>query len=156
MAFAEVTFGLNTFQQILKLVKEAKDLKDSAAIRAKVSEMYGLILEAQESAINARAAHSDQVERIRQLEEQIRQLTDKRAELSKYELKDLEWGAFAYMLKRDARGTEPPHWACANCYKEGEIRIMQYIYPAKGAQRWTCPRCNAHIVPSADGPTWRD
>ena len=34
--------------------------------------------------------------------------------------KDVDAGALVYMLKPDERGTEPPHWLCANCYGKAQ------------------------------------
>lgn len=148
---AGLAIGIQALKTALNLAKEAKDLTDTTAIRAKIIEMQSLIMEAQASAIDAREAHAEQADRIRQLEQEMRDLEAKRSERARYELKQIAYGAFAYMLKVEARGTEPPHWACQPCMEDGKKSLLQKLQFAGG--EYKCPRCNGKIV-GKGAPVW--
>lgn len=151
---AEIGLGIKALKTAFDIAKEAKDLTDTTAMRSKIIEMQGLIMDAQAGAIAAREAHAEQIDRIRALEAEVRDFKTRQAEIERYELKDLGWGAFAYMLKPDARGSEPPHWACANCYKKCEIAILQHTVVRNLGTKWECPSCKNLIQPSKSIISW--
>src|SRR5690349_8810363 len=91
---AEVTFGFQALKAALGLAKEAKDLTDSTAIKAKVIEMQSLILEAQANAIEAREAHTAQVNRISELEAEVARFKAWETEKNRYELREIFPGSF--------------------------------------------------------------
>src|SRR4051794_8174501 len=92
---------------------------------SQVGRGRGYGLKAMNEAIEAREAHSVQAERIRTLEAEVASLKAWDAAKEPYELKPLGSGAIAYMLKPEARGTEPPHWLCPNCYTQGKKSFFQ-------------------------------
>jgi hypothetical protein len=131
-------------------------LRDAEAFRAKSAELYGIILEAFEKGIAAREAQAAQIDRVRDLEAELTRLKAWGADKERYELKTVGRGVVAYMLKPDARGTEPPHWLCPNCYAKGQKAFFQ----ATGAtlQRsivYKCARCEG-ILSSEDVPEWME
>jgi hypothetical protein len=149
---AEIAFGFQALRQALSIAKDAKELTDSVTIRAKVSEMYALILEAQESAINAREAHTAQIDRIRDLEAEIARFKTWDGEKQRYELKTVCAGAFAFMLKKESRGTEPAHWLCPNCFERGQ---KSYFQNDRSGRRglYTCQACEGQIT-AHNFPVW--
>jgi hypothetical protein len=136
---AEISFGINALKTAVGIAKEAKELKDTSAIRGKVIEMQSLIMEAQTSAIEARAAHAELMVRIRDLEGEIAKAKAWDAEKEKYSLVELQPRNYAYISK--AHGNGPEHYLCANCFEQGEKRILQqsdYI-------RIACPKCKTAV-----------
>jgi hypothetical protein len=126
---------LGTLKTAYGLAKDLVDLHDATARQGKVAELQKQILDAQESALAANQERSELVESIRELKEKMVTLEAWHIEKQRYELKELEPGAFAYVIKESVRGSEPVHWLCTTCYERGKKRILQahrgdasYIY----------------------------
>jgi Zn finger protein HypA/HybF involved in hydrogenase expression len=156
--FSTVAGSLKT---LADTVKTMVNLRDSVAFQAKANELQSQISAALADAISAYDAQSTQLQHIRELEEEIGRMKAWEAEKQRYELKDLGWGALAYMLKTDARNTEPPHWVCTNCYGQRRISIIQYAMKKGEGRRLCCPACHMQIRPSSaamegDGAKWLD
>jgi hypothetical protein len=105
---------------------------------------------AQASAIQANSAHSNLIDRVRQLGAQIAQMETWSAEKQRYELNALSPGAFAYALKADASGTEPAHYICQNCYETRKKSILQFKPSAMVEvgipSTFNCKACKAEIA----------
>jgi hypothetical protein len=140
---SEVFAGIGAFKSMLDMAKALKDMND-AAIR------NGAVIELQEKILAAREAQSSLLDRIRDLEKEVTTFEAWDAEKKRYELKSLGWGALAYMLKPAARGAEPPHWACTNCYSNRRIAIVQYTAVRNYGMRYICPACKSEINPSPE------
>ena len=141
---AEVYAGLSAFKAMFDMAKGLKDIND-AAIR------NGAVIELQEQILSAQAAQTTLLERIGELERKVADFETWKTDKQRYELKHLGRNAFAYMLKPAVRGAEPPHWACANCYRERRISIIQHTIPKAGeGMGFFCPACKARIIPSSD------
>jgi hypothetical protein len=130
-------------------------LRDAEAFRAKSTELQGVILEAMNQAIEAREAYAAQLNRIRALEAEVAELKAWGAEKERYELKKVGvGGTVAYMLKREARGPEPPHWLCPNGYAQGKKAFLQGGSLAGANRVYSCPNCDTRIA--AREPAWLD
>jgi len=107
------------------------------------------IADAREALSAAQEAQAASLKRIDELEQEIVRLKDWEADKQRYELKALDTGAFAYKPKPGMENGEPPHWACANCYKERKvISILQEQghVPNDGDRKsWHCANCRASI-----------
>jgi hypothetical protein len=102
------------------LSKAALELRDAAAIQGKVLEMQAQISAALASAIAAQTDQMAMLKQVEVLDAEIARLKAWENEKPKYELIGLETGAVVYMLKSDARGAEPPHWLCPQCFMNGK------------------------------------
>jgi hypothetical protein len=88
------------------------------------------------------------LDRIRDLEEKVRNFDAWNTEKDRYELKQLSphGPAFAYALKRDAQPAEKFHCICASCYQRRIKSILQFdrmasIYSSE--QILKCPVCGS-------------
>lgn len=151
--FAAVTGSLKTAADT---VKSMISLRDAAVFQAKANELQGQISAALADAIAAYEAQTTQLQRIGELEKEIARFETWEREKQRYELKDLKWGAFAYMLKPSERGAEPPHWVCTNCYEHQHKATMQNVMLKGTGQVWTCPACKSTIKPGIHLPEWAD
>jgi hypothetical protein len=124
MVVAEISAGVTSLRAALDITKAMVDLRDAEAFRSKSIELQGVVLQAFKKAIVAREAYSTQAERIRALDAEVADLKACDAEKQKYELKPNYAGAVTYMLKPGARGSEPPHWLCPNCYANGKKSFL--------------------------------
>jgi hypothetical protein len=117
-------------------------------IQGKVIELNGIILSAQSSALEANVAQFSLLDRVRQLEAEIAGLKAWDGEKQRYELTDIGDGNFAYILKAPMRGAEPPHYFCANCYREGRASILQHMRTHGMGDLLMCPSCKTKFVVS--------
>lgn len=162
--FAAVTGSLKAAADTAKAMI---NLRDAVLFQAKANELQGQIASALADAVSAYDAQSTQLQRIRELEEKVATFEAWETEKQRYDLKNLGWGGFAYMLKPAARGTEPPHWACTNCYGNRRISVIQWgSVPNKTSGRrngYFCPACKNELHPSTEAlalgtqnPRWLD
>lgn len=141
----EVFTGLTAAKTAFDIAKGLKDIHDATIRNAAVIELQEQILAAQE-------AQTELIQRIGSLEKEVASFEKWEATSQRYELKNLgKISAFAYMLKPEARGTEPPHYVCTKCYGERQISIIQYRPPHDGRRSgFECPTCQTEITPSSD------
>ena len=122
-------------------------LRDAEAFRAKSIDMQQMIMDALDKGVAAREAQSAQLDRISALETEIASLKAWNAEKQKYELKAVGQGCVAYMLKPEARGAEPPHWLCPNCYAIGKKSFIQPSGSRSGRDKiYKCIGCGGTLA----------
>jgi hypothetical protein len=134
----EVFAGFSAAKAAFDIAKGLKDLDDRTRRNA-------AIIELQEQILAAQMEQAAAIEKIRDLETQVADFKAWNAQKERYELKDLSTASFAFMLKPEARGSEPPHFACTNCYNQRRISIIQ-PRPMRGLL-YFCPACQMEIVP---------
>lgn len=145
----EAFAGLSAIKTAFDMTQGLQSIHDAVARDRAVIELQKEILLAQ----SAQAALLD---RVSQLEKEVARFETWDAEKKRYELKALRVDVFAYMLKPDSRGVEPPHWLCANCYEQRKKSIFQWTPETAVARRvYRCPACNASIAPASE-PKWLD
>jgi hypothetical protein len=144
MPVAEIAAAVTGMRAALDITKAMAGLRDAEAFRGKSIELQSVVLDAFEKAIEARAAHSAQAERIRMLEAEMAGLKAWDAEKQNYELKSIGPGSVACMLKPDKRGSEAPHWLCPNCYSKGQKAFLNPT-DAQVGRGWIykCTGCGA-------------
>jgi hypothetical protein len=128
-------------------------LRDSAAFQAKLIEFQSKLIDANSAAFAAQDERSTLLERIRELEKEMAAIKAWETEKQRYQLKEVFRGALAYVLKDEAKGTEPIHWLCANCYQDGKKSILQRNGPADNTWQaiyWKCQACPAKIIAERD------
>ena len=154
MPIAEIAAAISSSKTALDIAKAMIGLRDAEAMRGKTIELQGVILEFLNKAIEAREAQSAQLDSIRALETEIAHLKAWDGEKQNYELKQLWREGMAYMLKPDARGAEPPHWLCPNCFSESKKRFFQPISSGSDS-KYSCTSCKSQIVVSVqEKPRW--
>jgi rubrerythrin len=145
---------LSTAGQTVEKLMEVRDLvKFGDTFR----KLFAEILAAQKGALLAQQREAELLNRIGALEKEVTRLETWEREKQRYELRNVGWGAYAYILKKTERGTEPPHWACTKCYEDGKIRTLQYGRFEKGTgPYWRCPDCKNDIDPGVANAKWPD
>jgi len=109
----------------VNITKAMKDLNDWSAVQSKVIELQSTILEAQSGMFSANEERTALIERVRELEREVTDLEGWETEKKRYQLKATAGGGFAYSIKPEAQGTEPPHNICARCYEYRKKSILQ-------------------------------
>src|SRR6266446_1373235 len=144
---AEIYAGLGAVKAAFDIAKGLKDINDGTIRNT-------AIIELQEKILSAQIAQSALVDRIRELEKEVADFETWDAEKEKYELKAVPRDGFAYMLKREARGSEPPHWLCTQCFQARKRSIMQRL-PSHATRDNTfkCPACPTSFL-AYGSPAW--
>jgi hypothetical protein len=156
MPVAEISAAIASLNATLNIAKAMIGLRDEEAFRAKSIEMQQTIMSALDNGIAAREAYTKQLDRVGTLEAEVADLKAWDAEKQKYELKPNYSGAVAYMLKPNARGAEPPHWLCPNCFAKGK---KSFLLPTERGSALTriykCGDCKAESNMNGK-PKWDD
>jgi hypothetical protein len=134
MPVGEITAAITSVNAALNIAKAMMGLRDAEMMRSKSIDLQAAILDSLGKAIEAKEAEAAQSDKIRALEAEIAKLKAWDGEEEKYELKKLHMGAMAYMLKPDARGAEPAHWLCPNCFANKKKAFFQPL-PTAGYRR---------------------
>jgi hypothetical protein len=154
MPVSEISAGLTSLKAAVDIVKAMVGLRDAEAFRLKSIELTGLIMDGQAKLLEAQALQFTHIDRIRSLETEITKMKEWDAEKQNYELKQLWTGAMTYMRKPDARGVEPAHWLCPNCYTEGRKSFFQPTDRSKNRIHvYSCSTCKGEIT-SHNIPSW--
>ena len=103
--------------------------------------MNAKILDAQASAFAANEERSALIEKVRELEKQMTHMEAWEAEKRRYKMVDVGDGNVAYIVKPAMRGTEPPHYICANCYQQRKPSILAHMHTHGMGDLLTCPLC---------------
>jgi hypothetical protein len=134
----------------VNITKAMKDLSEWSTAQTQVIELQRTILEAQSGIFAANEERHALIERVVHLEKEIGELKTWDAEKQRYELKAFGSG-FAYEVKPDAKGTEPTHQICANCYARGKKSFLQQV-PTNVARAqlgmgtvYRCPDCKTDL-----------
>jgi Zn finger protein HypA/HybF involved in hydrogenase expression len=146
----DIRGALGALQSASNIIKTFAGMRGDSENSAKLLELQKQIMAAQTSAIQANAAQTALIERVRDLEAQIAKFETWNAEKQRYELKAISPGALAYALKAEASGSEPPHYICQTCYEKGKKSILQFspstMVDVGIPNTFDCPDCEAKVV----------
>ena len=144
----------SSLKSIGEITKAMVGIRDGAMLQAKAIELNGIILAAQQSALEANIAQAELAQRVRDLEAQIAKMESWNAEKERYALTEIGAGGFAYLVKPSVQGREPPHCICSDCYQRGQKSILQLTRNTFGAVTLKCPRCKTEVNASEDHPNY--
>lgn len=133
--------ALSSLNAAVNITKAMKDLRDWSLVQSKVIELQGAILEAQSSLFAANEERSALIEKVRQLEKQVAGIEAWDTEKQRYEMVDVGDGNVAYRVKPTMRGSEPPHYICANCYRQGKASMLAHMHTQGMGDVLSCPSC---------------
>jgi seryl-tRNA synthetase len=107
-------------QGIEKLIETRDFIKFGDELR----KLHAEILAAQRGAMTAQANEATLLEEVRTLKKKVTDLEAWETEKERYELVALSPNVMAYSIKAAARGSEPVHYICANCYQIGRKSFL--------------------------------
>jgi hypothetical protein len=130
----------------VEITKAMKDVNDANVIQTKTFEVTREILAAQSYAIEAAAAQSALLNRVRELEEEKSKLEAWSTEKARYKLTQVGHGMTTYTLKEGMENGEPAHHLCAACYNEGHKSVMQTETRSPGrCEVLVCHHCGSDL-----------
>jgi hypothetical protein len=122
------------------------DLKVAGEVQSKVIDLQSALLAAQGSALEAVNSQYALLERIRELEAQIKDLQDWGAQEQRYALVCPWRGpAQVYALKGSAAAGEQPHYLCTNCF-HNKKRVILNPTTKEGWVSLVCPACKSSVA----------
>jgi hypothetical protein len=92
------------------------------------------------------------LERIRDLEEEVRRAKAWEETKQRYALQQPFPGTFVYVLKTQSQSLEPMHSICANCYELGKRSILQLKTQSISYDLYECPNCKATVRATGTRP----
>jgi hypothetical protein len=159
-----INFDMTTITEAVGALKTAGEIastlknllkRDSVAATSheaedKITELYGIIMSAQGSALAAYSGQLSLLQTVQELEKRISDFETWDREKTRYEMKDVNPGrgsVIVYALKPDAAGAEPFHLICAKCYQHRKKSILQATQELRTRLRvHVCPECKADFA----------
>jgi len=135
-------------------IQKLIEVRDLAKFGDVLGKLYAQVLSAQQGALAAQAKEAALSEEIGTLKKQIAELEAWETEKERYELVALAPNVMAYSIKAGARGVEPPHLICANCYQVGRKSFLNQNIQGSRLDGYHCRNCgeNLRINKGGDGP----
>lgn len=130
--------GLRTAAEIARAMKSLHDLAD---VQSKVIDLQSAILDAQTSALAAQSDQFTMMQRLRELEEEVRQVRAWEETKQRYKLITPWPGCHVYALKAVHMNNDPPHWICPQCYEDGKKSLLLNSV-SEFLDTISCPRCS--------------
>jgi len=137
-------------QALSTLLKAASSLSNYNEILLAVSEVNAKLMQAQVVGIDSLEKQRSQTDRIRELERVIQDFENWELRSRDYQLQAV--GAlkrdFAQIYRQSNHGSNPRHWACAKCFAERKLYILNQTHDECA---YRCPNCNSSISPIISG-----
>jgi hypothetical protein len=130
--------GLSAFKTMFDIAKSMKDMSDTVARNAAVSDLWEQIFAAQ-------SRYAALLERVSELEKEVASFETWETEKENYEPKEVAFGAFVYVLKESMRRPEQNAWFCANCYQHRKKSFLQAHHSDASFVYHKCPECAGQI-----------
>lgn len=149
---AEIGGAIGGLKAALDVVKGLKATADSVAINDAKIALQSAIIDAQSGLLAAQEAQTANLKRIEQLEQQLAASEDWEAEKQRYQLKNIDSGAVAYVHKPGMENGEAPVWYCQPCFEERHKSSLQLKDPNAGSggsrthHRYACNRCKGDVI----------
>lgn len=146
----EISAGLSSLLAARDIAQGLNSLDKTVDIGHVRLELIGKLIEAQDALLSAKQNASTLEGRIAELEGEIMRMKDWSAEREKYQITQIDAGAFAYMAIPGMEGSEPAHWLCAQCFDAGQKSILQSNGTEPSGRgglntRYRCNRCEMNI-----------
>jgi hypothetical protein len=146
---AAISGFATSMRAAVEITKAMINIRDANVMQTKIFELTREIMAAQSYAVEAQAAQSELLNRVRQLEEEKAKLETWNAEKGRYELKAIVPGVTVYALKEGMEGGEEPHYLCPTCYNRGQKSILQRENRSVGrVVMQVCHECDTELIES--------
>lgn len=149
-----ITAAIQGVNASIDLVKTGLGAKEAAAVmRVEADLLYRLtdVIGQLAQAKDAQAALQDE---LREAKAAIRRRKEFAAQRKRYALRQIGPQTYAYCLKPEAAGDEPPHCVCPRCFDDGIRAILQKARDDYRTTWLKCLHCGAEFaVAREEAPT---
>lgn len=135
---ADVFAGLSAFKTMMDSAAQVLKIRDD---RARLEASIDLLNQLN----TAHQGYSALAKEKELLEAEVLKLKDMKAELSRYELKQLPPGTLVYALKETDQRGEPSHYICPTCYQRGKKSLLQEGEKINGQTPLKCHECATEL-----------
>jgi len=143
MSMIAALFG--GIQQGLSAAQAVLSMKTSAEVGVKIAEVVDRLHATQQQITALLERHAALVQKNGVLEKKLGRISQFKNQKKRYLLTDLGPDAYAYTLDPAHQGVQPLHSACAHCYQQGEIQILQFDRYESQFKVLSCQACKAEI-----------
>jgi hypothetical protein len=123
--FAEIKGVIDSVKIVSTMLEASKDLRNFNQIAAELSKVNTQLMSATAVALASQEKQSMLTDRIRELEDQLREVANWESQINRYTLHEFTSGAFAYKLQENMQPQEPFHYLCASCVNKKQKSILQ-------------------------------
>jgi hypothetical protein len=109
------------FKTARDMTTQFVEVRDAIKFGEIKSKLQAEIMAAYDAAMDMREREATLIEENATLKRRVAELEASKAQLERYELKQLPPGVFVYALKPNVHPIEAPHYACEKCYGDGKI-----------------------------------
>ena len=147
----EFSAAIQSVKVLGDILKAAQELKDSTALVAAVNEVHNKLSVAYESVINSQQSRSALQERVAELEKELNEIKDWKAEIERYQLTEFGHGVFAFTVKPGMENNEPPHKLCAACLQKRQKGYLQFSGRDGYGDHFRCSMCGTELIEYSHG-----
>jgi hypothetical protein len=143
--YADIPTALASIKVASELAALVLARRTDAAVKEKAIELQSSIISLQNELLSLQTGYQNALTEKEHLKQELMHMKNWEAEAQKYHLVNFGTGTFAWAIKEDQRGTQPPHHLCAHCYDRREKSILQR--GGFGEQGWVyhCSSCSTRI-----------
>ncbi|MBF8177687.1 hypothetical protein [Herminiimonas contaminans] len=153
MDIALIGGALGSLKAAGDIAKTLLDIRNTSEVATKVAGIQSALLDAQYSLLEANAAQSALIEKVRDLKEEIVRMKTWDNEKVRYKLHSPQPGIITYALQESHSNGEPPHYICTNCYQDGRKSLLNQKPDGKtGDYYFACPSCPSSQPTGYRGP----
>ena len=147
MDISAVASAMSSLKAAGEITHALIGLAQGQAIQAKVIELQGRMLEIQQAMFGVNQERAALIEHVGALEAEVAAAKEWLRERERYQLAEISPGMFAYRLKPEVAGLEPPHLLCATCYQAGKKSLLQgpTLQTYAGYETKRCNSCSAEL-----------
>ncbi|MET3371816.1 aspartate/tyrosine/aromatic aminotransferase [Variovorax boronicumulans] len=141
--YAEIQGGFSAVKAALELVKAGKGVIEQAAMASALYEIQQRLMEAQGAALQAVEEKTELSTRVRELEAQLRDRADWKAEAEKFEVVQIAQGVFVMLARGETLKYESAVKHCTTCFSRQKKSILQQAHSNMRTLTLTCNECGA-------------
>ncbi|WGR94801.1 hypothetical protein MTX26_01795 [Bradyrhizobium sp. ISRA443] len=157
MPAAEITAAITSIRAAYDFTKGMVAVRDSDLLAKQARELNAMMLDVLDKSIAARQSYIEQTDELQALKAELAASKNWDRERERYELKSVGSGAMVYMLKPEARASEPPYWLCPNCFAQGKKSFPQSTHQMHLRQLiYNCVECKGTFSANKDPNKWLD
>lgn len=145
--YAEIVAAIQSTKTAIEIVKAANGLANYSELLTAVTAVQEKLTDAIASELASQEKQSLLSERVRELENQLREVESWESQMKRYKLHSFTTGALAYALQVGMEQGQPMHYLCTSCVDKKQKTTLQ-----PEGRFLFCPSCNIKIATQSAPP----
>ncbi len=147
-----IAAALSTYTSLKNIAQAMIGLRDGQALQEKIIEFNSALIDAQTRIFTVNEERTTLIDRVHELEKEVTDLKAWEREKERYELIALAPNTVAYAIKEATRGSQPPHYICANCCNHGKKSHLQQVIHGQYTDKYRCNGCSEELIVNKGTP----